>query len=234
MKKIILTTIVGAILAGCATQPNPYNQRATTLTDQCNPLERDLTLQWQNRYYWCADNYYKQQAVDLQREIARQKAAEEREARIEARKLEKEQKRELRELQKLENQIVNSPNSYTETASFAFQEQSTIEPTIAPTITPKPTPVIEQKVEFSAPRSLPVKTPVDTTTDVVISEFIKQTPNAQLVKISGCQLTTETNGTGYKRASDAKVNLLKKGFKGSVLVEGGQCFSNQSIKIEEI
>lgn len=93
MKKIILASAVSIIVVGCAATPNPHNIRATSLNDQCNPIERDLSTTWENRDYWCAPNYYKEQAVNLQKQIAYENKMRLRAEEQQRRELEKEQRR---------------------------------------------------------------------------------------------------------------------------------------------
>lgn len=212
MKKIALATLAALVVAGCASQPNPYNPRATTLNDQCNPIERDLTTLWENRYYWCADSYYKKQATDLQKQIARENAIRERELALEAKRLERVRAQELKQLNRFEKEVEQTPTT------IAF-------PPPSKTVT-ETSSISESSVSFSAPRG--------TTTETIIDGFISNNRQASLIKVSGCQLISEEKSAGFNRAQEAKNSLIKKGFKGNIVVEGGQCFSGQSIEIEEI
>ena len=58
MKKLLFITISSLIVTGCATQPT-HNGRLNDPSNMCEmPVERNLTVTYQDRSYWCAPKAY--------------------------------------------------------------------------------------------------------------------------------------------------------------------------------
>lgn len=52
-RAVITSLLMASLLGGCAFTQPPMEEADTTTTSPCRFIERNLTVKWADRSYWC-------------------------------------------------------------------------------------------------------------------------------------------------------------------------------------